>query len=67
MYDSKQTLSNDISLPSGETHPTDKVLLSSGASGVNAHPIKNGWLEVNQAVEMVEYTGIIMNYHNFHN
>jgi len=46
MYDSKQTLSNDISLPSGKTHPTDKVLLSSGASGVNAHPIKNGWLEV---------------------
>ncbi|HSF49844.1 MAG TPA: hypothetical protein VLA74_03710, partial [Nitrososphaeraceae archaeon] len=46
MYDSKQTLSKDISLPSGETHPTDKVLLSSGASGVNAHPIKNGWLEV---------------------
>jgi hypothetical protein len=46
MYDSKQTLTSDISLPSGETHPTDKVLLSSGASGVNAHPIKNGWLEV---------------------
>ncbi len=46
MYDSKQTLINDISLPSGETHPIDKVLLSSGASGVNAHIIKNGWLEV---------------------
>ncbi|HSF50677.1 MAG TPA: hypothetical protein VLA74_07970, partial [Nitrososphaeraceae archaeon] len=46
MYDSKQTLSNDISLPSGKTHPTDKVLLSSGASGVNSHPIKNGWLEI---------------------
>ena len=46
MYDSKQTFINDILLPSGKTHPIDKVLLSSGASGVNAHIIKNGWLEV---------------------
>src|SRR5574339_50764 len=46
MYDSKQTLSKDITIPEDETHPNDPVLLSSGASGVNSHSIKNGWLEI---------------------
>ncbi|MGZ5485023.1 MAG: hypothetical protein ACXWFB_03815 [Nitrososphaeraceae archaeon] len=45
-YDSKNALSKDMSLKSGTTPPQDPVLLSSGASGVSAHPIKNGWLEV---------------------
>jgi hypothetical protein len=45
-YDSKQTLSNDITIPDGMTHPTDPVLLSSGASGVDSHSIRNGWLEI---------------------
>jgi hypothetical protein len=45
-YDSKNALSKDMTLKSGTTHPQDRVLLSSGASGVSAHPIKNGWLEV---------------------
>ena len=35
-----------MTLQSGTTPPQDRVLLSSGASGVSAHPIKNGWLEV---------------------
>jgi hypothetical protein len=33
-------------LKSGQTHPTDRVLLPSSASGASSHPIKNGWLEV---------------------
>ena len=45
-YDSKNALSKDMILKSGTTHPQDRVLLSSGASGVSSHPIKNGWLEV---------------------
>ena len=45
-YDSKNALSKDITLSSGTTPPQDRVLLSSGASGVSSHPIKNGWLEV---------------------
>ena len=45
-YDSKNALSKDMTLRSGTTPPQDRVLLSSGASGVSAHPIKNGWLEV---------------------
>jgi Prealbumin-like fold domain len=45
-YDSKNALSKDMTLKSGSTHPQDRVLLSSGASGVSSHPIKNGWLEV---------------------
>ena len=45
-YDSKNALSKDMTLSSGTTPPQDRVLLSSGASGVSAHPIKNGWLEV---------------------
>jgi hypothetical protein len=45
-YDSKNALSKDMILQSGTTPPQDPVLLSSGASGVSAHPIKNGWLEV---------------------
>ena len=45
-YDSKNALSNDITLKSGTTHPQDRVLLSSGASGVSSHPIKNGFIEV---------------------
>ena len=45
-YDSKNALSKDMVLKSGTTHPQDRVLLSSGASGVSSHPIKNGWLEV---------------------
>ena len=45
-YDSKNTLSQDMTLKSSTTHPQDRVLLSSGASGVSSHPIKNGWLEV---------------------
>jgi hypothetical protein len=45
-YDSKQTLSNDITIPDGMTHPNDPVLLSSGASGVDSHSIRNGWLEI---------------------
>ena len=45
-YDSKNALSKDMTLSSGTTPPQDPVLLSSGASGVSAHPIKNGWLEV---------------------
>ena len=45
-YDSKNALSKDMTLKSGTTHPQDRVLLSSGASGVSSHPIKNGWLEV---------------------
>jgi hypothetical protein len=45
-YDSKNALSQDMILKSGTTHPQDRVLLSSGASGVSSHPIKNGWLEV---------------------
>ena len=46
LYDSKVALSKDMTLNSGTTHPQDRVLLSSGASGVSSHPIKNGWLEV---------------------
>ena len=45
-YDSKNGLSQDMTLRSGTTPPQDRVLLSSGASGVSSHPIKNGWLEV---------------------
>ena len=45
-YDSKNALSKDMTLSSGTTTPQDRVLLSSGASGVSSHPIKNGWLEV---------------------
>ncbi len=45
-YDSKNTLSKDMTLKSGTTHPQDRVLLSSGASGVSSHPIKNGFIEV---------------------
>ncbi len=45
-YDSKNALSKDMTLKSGTTPPQDRVLLSSGASGVSSHPIKNGWLEV---------------------
>ena len=45
-YDSKNALSKDMTLRSGTTPPQDRVLLSSGASGVSSHPIKNGWLEV---------------------
>jgi hypothetical protein len=45
-YDSKNALSQDMTLKSSTTHPQDRVLLSSGASGVSSHPIKNGWLEV---------------------
>jgi hypothetical protein len=45
-YDSKNALSQDMTLKSGTTHPQDRVLLSSGASGVSSHPIKNGWLEI---------------------
>jgi hypothetical protein len=45
-YDSKNALSQDMTLRSGTTPPQDRVLLSSGASGVSSHPIKNGWLEV---------------------
>ena len=45
-YDSKNALSKDITLKSGTTHPQDCVLLSSGASGVSSHPVKNGFIEV---------------------
>ncbi|HZB64016.1 MAG TPA: hypothetical protein VE307_01775, partial [Nitrososphaeraceae archaeon] len=45
-YDSKNALSKDMTLKSGTTHPQDRVLLSSGASGVSSHPIKNGFIEV---------------------
>ncbi|MGI9012053.1 MAG: hypothetical protein ACR2F1_12825 [Nitrososphaeraceae archaeon] len=45
-YDSKVALTKDMTLNSGTTHPQDRVLLSSGASGVSSHPIKNGWVEV---------------------
>jgi hypothetical protein len=45
-YDSKNALSQDMTLRSGTTPPQDRVLLSSGASGVSSHPIKNGWLDV---------------------
>jgi len=45
-YDSKNALSKDMTLKSGTNPPQDPVLLSSGASGVSAHPIKNGWLEI---------------------
>ncbi|MFB5600560.1 MAG: LamG-like jellyroll fold domain-containing protein [Nitrososphaeraceae archaeon] len=46
IYDSTQTLSQDATIPSGRTHPNDRVLFSSGASGVDFHQIKNGWLEI---------------------
>jgi hypothetical protein len=45
-YDSKNALSKDMTLKSGTNPPQDPVLLSSGASGVSSHPIKNGWLEI---------------------
>jgi hypothetical protein len=45
-YDSKNALSKDMTLKSGTNPPQDPVLLSSSASGVSAHPIKNGWLEI---------------------
>src|ERR671912_2057818 len=45
-YDSQPSLSKDMVLKSSQLHPTDRVLLSSSASGVSSHPIKNGWLEV---------------------
>jgi hypothetical protein len=45
-YDSKIALSKDITLKSGTTHPQDRVLMSSGASGVSSHPIKHGFVEV---------------------
>ncbi|MDR4511340.1 MAG: hypothetical protein MRJ93_06485 [Nitrososphaeraceae archaeon] len=45
-YDSQSALSKDITIPSGKTAPNDPVLLSSGASGVKSHTIKDGWLEV---------------------
>jgi hypothetical protein len=45
-YDSQPSLTKDMVLNSGQTHPTDRVILSSSASGVSSHPIKNGWLEV---------------------
>jgi hypothetical protein len=45
-YDSKNALSQDMTLKSGTTHPQDRVLLSSGASGVSSHPIKNKFIEV---------------------
>jgi hypothetical protein len=45
-YDSQPSLSKDMILKGSQLHPTDRVLLSSSASGVSSHPIKNGWLEV---------------------
>ena len=45
-YDSQPSLTKDMVLKGGQTHPTDRVILSSSASGVSSHPIKNGWLEV---------------------
>jgi hypothetical protein len=45
-YDSQLALSKDITIPSKQTPPNDPVLLSSGASGVKSHSVKNGWLEV---------------------
>ena len=45
-YDSQPSLTKDMVLNSGQTHPTDRVILPSSASGVSSHPIKNGWLEV---------------------
>ena len=45
-YDSLPSLTKDMVLKGGQTHPTDRVILSSSASGVSSHPIKNGWLEV---------------------
>ena len=45
-YDSKPSLSKDVVLKSGRTHPTDPVLLPSSASGASSHPVKDGWLEV---------------------
>jgi len=45
-YDSQPSLSKDMVLKSSQLHPTDRVILSSSASGVSSHPIKNGWLEV---------------------
>jgi hypothetical protein len=45
-YDSKNALSKDMTLKSGTNPPQDPVLLSSGASGVQSHPIIKRWLEV---------------------
>ncbi|MGE0243638.1 MAG: hypothetical protein AB7P56_06895 [Nitrososphaeraceae archaeon] len=45
-YDAKPSLTKDMVLKSGQTHPTDRVLLPSSASGASSHPIKAGWLEV---------------------
>lgn len=45
-YDSKPSLSKDMVLKSGQTLPTDPVLLPSSASGASSHPIKAGWLEI---------------------
>jgi predicted phosphodiesterase len=46
LYNSDNTFSKDITIPQDQTHPNDKVLLSSGASGVDSHSIKGGWLEI---------------------
>lgn len=46
LYNSDRTLSQDIVLPQDKTHPSDPVLLSSGASGVDSHSIVNGALEI---------------------
>ncbi len=45
-YDSQPSLSKDMVMKGSQLHPTDRVILSSSASGVSSHPIKNGWLEV---------------------
>ena len=45
-YDAKPSLTKDMVLKSGQSHPTDRVLLPSSASGASSHPIKAGWLEV---------------------
>jgi Prealbumin-like fold domain len=45
-YDSQPSLTKDMVLKSSQTHPTDRVLFPSSASGTSSHPIKNGWLEV---------------------
>jgi hypothetical protein len=46
LYNSDQTFSQDITIPQDQTHPNDKVLLSSGASGVDSHSIRGGWLQI---------------------
>ena len=46
VYNSDFALSKDITIESGEHHPDDPVLFSSGASGVDSHSVKDGWLEI---------------------